>query len=774
MGGQTMEIENPASFEVALRNGVHLMLGAGFSTLAHDNEGRSLPTGNTLADELRKEFEVDLDGNLSLPQLYTVLSARDREAADAYLKHRFTVKSIDDRYLALQKLNLKMIFTTNIDDLVWKIFENSITHYLNDIIMRGPQYRDRAAIDYAPLHGSVLDDSRPYRFTSIEVATSFSADPTLWQTFRRKLADGPTLFWGYSLQDAAALESLKPSAGANASGSNWITLRPNESENPLVEYLRALRFQIIFADTDELLDYVDALPRETDADEVDAILHSVSQYLVPKPNCVPQRPIVEFYSGAAPAWSDVFRNDLPRLEQYRAAENAVNSGIDVVITGIPASGKTTLLMQLAAAGVGPGPTLMPRDLTKEGAQRLTRALSGTSATVVLDRFCDDIDAWNMLRSVENVRTIAADRDYNISTVTHFIDKSNLQFISLSEISVLDQGAIRKALPVSIRTPRLERPATVKNVVSVLDFNLANTTSKSLASRLQDAVCEFQIAEPAAAEMLVLVAYVHSCGTVLSMDMALGYWREECAGYNEVLELIERVGKLMSEYEGDLSEDSQDYYSARSVVVAEAVVSAASNSMLKTVLTRFHSNLTTARICRFDVFRRRGYSHRIVGRAFRKTEEGTAFYDFLLDKDNNPYLLQQKALLLGSRNQFDASFAAIDQALSMSRQQNWRIEATHAELLFDANIRFAAEQLNARRQVDKAMELLQRCYLSDRRRALHAFSYSRRALKFNELFGDEAAKAYLAQAEEWLLTVQRREPFMSATKWLIKDVQRALS
>jgi tetratricopeptide (TPR) repeat protein len=770
-----MQIENQASFEVALRNGIHLMLGSGFSVLAKDKEGKLLPVGALLAKELRAEFGVDAEAGLALPQLYTILSARDREAADAFLRRRFTIGSFDKRYTAISRLNIPMIFTTNIDDLVWKIYEHSRTHYLNDIVTRGPQFRDRASVDFAPLHGSVLDDTRPFRFTSIEVASSFSADPTLWQTFRRRLGAGPTLFWGYSLQDAAALESLQPSVAGAGAPSNWITFRPKHRNDPLVDYFRALRFQIIFAETADLLEYFDAFVPSVNSAGTDAVADSLSQYLPPSPAKVPQRPIVEFYAGAAPAWSDIFRTDVPRLEQFRLAQNALDSGTNVIVTGIPASGKTTLLMQLASANAGPGITFMPSALTKEAAERLVRALAGIEATVVLDRFCDDVDAWNLLHSAPNLTLVAADRDYNIATVTHRLDKVRTQFISMSEISELDQGAIRAAIPAGIRTPKMVHPQMTAGEVSLLDFNLANTTSRSLQVRLRDAISDFQRDEPEAAEMLILVAYVHSCGTVLSMDMALGYWRDRYRDYNEILDLIGRVGKLLSEYEGDLQDrDGQDYFAARSVVVAEAALDAAQNSMLRDVLTTFHSNLATTRICRFDIFRRRGYSYRIIGRAFRKTDDAVDFYDFLLDKDTNPYLLQQKALLLSDRRMYQASFVAIDQALAMSRKKNWRIEATHAELLFDANIFLAAENPDARKQVHRAMALLHECYLSDRRRSLHAFSYSRRALEYHNQFGDSQARAYLEQAKEWLDLVRTTEPYMTATKWLLRDVNKSLT
>lgn len=768
-----MEIENAASLRRALHSGINLMLGSGFSTLANDATGKPLPVGGQLATELRHKFDVDPHSGLELAQLYTVLSARDRDSADSFLRARFTVGSFDIRYRRLADLNIRTLFTTNIDDLPWKIFESSQVRYLNDVLLRGPLFNDKAAVDYVPLHGSVLDDTRPFRFTTIEVASSFATDPTLWQTFKMRLASSPTLFWGYSLQDAASLQALK-SQERGASAEAWIVLRPTHRGNALVEYFRALKFQIVFAETDEFLDFLQEAADETSTGApAAAIAKSLDSHRIPLPSSVPQRAISEFYSGAAPAWADVFRTDVPRLEQFRTVENALNEGRDVVVTGIPASGKTTVLMQLAAADAGPGPSLMPASMTREGAEHLVRALAGSAATVYLDQFCQDVDAYNVLRLAENICVVAADRDYNVATVTHIMHRSGVRFVSMSDISDFDQGSIRKALPPSIRTRTMVRPQTASGETSLLDFNLANTTTDSLMTRLERALREFQRDGADAAEMLTLVSYVQSCGTVLSMDMAMAYWRDAIDDYNDVFHLVESVGRLMSDYDGYLGEGDQDHFTARSQVVADAVMRVSSSAVLRQVLERFHGNISTARISRFDVFRRRGYHHKTVGRAFPKVDDGVRFYDFLLTKDDNPYLLQQKALLLSARGQYQDSFVAIDQALVMSKSKNWRIHATHAELLFDANFHLAAESLEAREQVDRAMELLRRCYVSDRRRALHAFSYSERALRYQSQFGDDRAKAYLEQSEDWLEVVQRDEPYMTSTKWRLREVRSKL-
>lgn len=211
------KIDNEASFHAALAQGINLMLGSGFSVLAQDVDNEALPVGDVLAQELRERYELDEQQDLTLPQLYSIIAARDREAADVFLTRRFTVGSFDPRYLVLLRLNVRAIFTTNIDNLPQNIYARSLDHYLNDLATRGPVYKDKAAVDLLTLHGSVLDDSRPYRFTSLEVASSFDADPTYWQVFRQRLTAAPTLFWGYSLSDAAALEALQK--GDVASGT---------------------------------------------------------------------------------------------------------------------------------------------------------------------------------------------------------------------------------------------------------------------------------------------------------------------------------------------------------------------------------------------------------------------------------------------------------------------------------------------------------------------------------------------------------------------------
>lgn len=47
--------------------------------------------------------------------------------------------------------SVKAIFTTNIDDLIPKIFSESNKYYVNDVLLRGPVISGGSAIDYIPL-----------------------------------------------------------------------------------------------------------------------------------------------------------------------------------------------------------------------------------------------------------------------------------------------------------------------------------------------------------------------------------------------------------------------------------------------------------------------------------------------------------------------------------------------------------------------------------------------------------------------------------------------
>lgn len=221
-----MKIENEASFLEASRQGWNLFLGAGFSVLAQNIDGKQLPVGSQLPDELREEFNVDAGRDLNLPQICTVIEATRKQPLEKYLRRRCTVTAYDPRYSDVFESSVRHIFTTNIDDLVHKIYDSSVTHYLNDVDFAGSSSGDTAAVDFVALHGSVRNPRRAFKFATLDLAGAYEKDRDRWSSFREQLRRFPTVFLGYGLADAGTLQAIaSDDAGQRIVGDCWMQVR---------------------------------------------------------------------------------------------------------------------------------------------------------------------------------------------------------------------------------------------------------------------------------------------------------------------------------------------------------------------------------------------------------------------------------------------------------------------------------------------------------------------------------------------------------------------
>lgn len=449
-----MKVESENLFRGALRSGINLFLGAGFSLLAKDEDGTALPLGSQLATELAREFDLTDADALNLPQICTIIERSQKDRLRSYLKRRLTVGSFNPSYRGLQRLNVKTIFTTNIDDLVFKIYANSVTHYLNDLDIRGASYNDRSAIDVMTLSGSVLDDSRPFSFSSLDLAAAFRTDPDRWHLLTSRLQETPTLFWGYNMGDAATLEALNPATvRGRRLRDRWIIL-PADADPGTVQYFRALDFQLVFADTAEFLEYVDSLETLADDRLVVPKGRRTTRDLfpteaIPDVADVPVRPLAEFFLGAPPTWHDVFSNRIPQISHLRRIRDSIQAGYHTLVIGVPASGKTTLLMQAAHEANYDGYKLVCNAPTIEKAQLILKRLGGEPALIFVDHFADDADAVDLLSSSPNVLLVGCDRDYNFEIVSHRLNRRNFNIVDVTDISEADFQEIMSHIPPSL-------------------------------------------------------------------------------------------------------------------------------------------------------------------------------------------------------------------------------------------------------------------------------------------------------------------------------------
>jgi len=189
-----------------------------------------------------------------LPQLCQIIASTQRDALVGFFQNRFKVDEFATEYLNLERANIKAIFTTNIDDLVANVFADSVKYYVNDVMLRGPVISGDSAIDYIPLHGSVTHGNGKFDFSPLEIASSFERDRDKWFGYLSRIQHTPTLYWGYRVEDAGVLQALaKESVGGRSKADCWIVLRNSDEE--AIEYYSSLEFQIIIAETIDLLKY---------------------------------------------------------------------------------------------------------------------------------------------------------------------------------------------------------------------------------------------------------------------------------------------------------------------------------------------------------------------------------------------------------------------------------------------------------------------------------------------------------------------------------------
>ena len=343
-----MQIELKDTFNKEIINGFNLFLGAGFSVYAKDIQGKILPTGKQLSEELIEHFKCP---NLQdLPKICTIIDSYASDRLKEYLISRFTVSEYNETYKVITRLNISKIFTTNIDNLIQTIFATSNKCYLNNVLKNGASFNERNAIDYIPIHGTVEEPDEKFLFNSQELASSFNNKRLAWSNLSIAAEQSPSMFIGYSLGDVGALEALFGNFNnPNAQKNRWIVLRKND--NAAESYFKALGFKIIVGDTLDILKYLETLTEETVINEKydsDSIFSIFPNAKVPK-NVVniKIRPIDEFFLGDAPIWSDVLSNRIFTTSHKDHIINLIEAKKDVIVTGIPASGKSTLLLQIA-------------------------------------------------------------------------------------------------------------------------------------------------------------------------------------------------------------------------------------------------------------------------------------------------------------------------------------------------------------------------------------------------------------------------------------------
>lgn len=744
-----MRIELEQLLKQGLQGGINLFVGAGFSLECKNLDGAKLPIGNELANELADRFQTP---KLELSRVTAIIENKNRDELHDFLRRKYSVGEFDKSYLALDNVSLKAIYTTNIDNLVFRVFENSTNYYVNDTTLQGPSFRDRKAINYYPLHGCILNKERPMVFSSLAVASSFSGNPRLWGDLIRSMESYPTIFWGYSLSDSGILETLNSIKTSGYEKSNkWIVLHKENPEEE--EYYKALGFNIIVASNTELLAYFKDNPalRTNSSGTKKTTKELLGEEFVPSnPNSVPVREINEFYLGAAPSWSDIYRPDLYKTSHFNSIQNSIFSDKDTIVIGIPGSGKTTLLMQLAAFINFDGHKIILEYPSIDRAKNIINSLKGERALIFVDNFTEEVQSFLEFHKHENIILVGCDREHNFEIISHLVDKKQFDIISVTTLLKSDIQEIHNRIPPVIKSGTLVSKANNSDEdPSLFEFVNLNLRVPKINDRYKTLMEKLDEDDELLSEFLLLACFVHYCRTPLSFDMAYSYFSNDISNYNEVYELRDNLGSLLVDNPITLIEDSdQDYFSSRSVILSEVIIENVDGKLLKRFLTRFNDNLPPYKIVNYRTFRKKGHDKYIAIRAFPNWEDGKAFYEKLMLNDpNNPFLLQQGALYLSYKQQHNEAFYWIDKARNMSRDAILSIRNSHAIILFDANIKRQGNEVKY--TLDNSMDILIDCYNLDKRKLYHAKKFAEQAIEYYDRYWDDKATEYITQAKAWI-------------------------
>ena len=778
-----MQIENEHTFSKVVTTGINLFLGAGFSVLAKNTGGHQIPVGSALQGLLTQEFDLPEDPDFDLPKISSVLESTRATEFREYLKGVFQVGDFDSRYYSLQRLSVANIFSLNIDDLVHRIYEDSREHYLNDLDVYGPSDKTREAVNYVALHGCVQHPDRPLSFSSRDISAAFSQDQDRWHALTGRLQQFPTLFWGTQLADSDVLEALHPmTVRERQLKDRWMVCRTGVISEAMKSYFQSLGFLIIESTTDELLDYFGDVQRsdtKVSRAETPSTRELFGPDSIPDPASVALRPVIAFYQGAAPLWSDIFSQSIPTTKHLGAIVNSIHSGNHTLVLGVPACGKTTLLMQAASRADYDGHKIVCQSPTAQQVHLMARKLDGAKALICIDDFTDSVNAFTYLAQYPNITLVGADRYYNYDIVSHKLENLHrgITPLDVTSLDEADEQRIIEAIPETYRVINRREMSSVSDGTPPSIFEIIENSLKmpTLRSRYAKVVRQLESQDPNLLDFLLICCYVHNCRTPVSLDMLLSYFHRDGMSHDQVYDLKDQLTNMVTEYLGDLtSEGEQDYYVPRSANVAQAVLEQVSPLSLKRMLTRFHEDVSRVRICRYDIFKRRAFDKDIVLRAFPVWTQGQEFYRQAYYRDDTPYLLQQGALYLAHLKRFVEAFRWIEDAITQSDGRITSIRISHAMILFMANRDKDPSDPIVRQTLQDSMSILAECYQYDKRKRYHSIKFAEQALEYREIFNDQKSSEYLQMAEKWLADEKRLSPWHRYIRRLHRRVNSLLS
>lgn len=764
IGGRKMRFDNEALFVSLVSNyGMNLYLGAGFSVYADNEAGEKLPLGNEINKHLIDVFGLKTNREYTLSKSCQKIKKDNKDALERLLKETYRVKSFDKMYTGLCRLPIKNIITLNIDNLVERIYEDeSSTKIIADNNITGPLEKNNV-VNLYKLHGSVTYPmGSDMSFTDKELTDLFVREPGLFNTVSLKLSSAPTLFWGTSFGDNDSLELICHSEIYSKSATpKWIVVYPLDNVEDTIEDLEDLGFNIVVADTKELMEYLCSLSFAASTKVKKYVYREYRENFPANFICNElehssvRRPVMDFFSGAEPVISDILSSNVKRTSYFNQILQTIFSKRVTLITGIPGCGKSTLLMQLAFGKEIDGRKFWFNSIIKQEAEKLVKLVKDDkNVTVFLDNLYSNVDAFEVLKGSSNIKLVLAERALNYEYVKRFLSISSDAIVDVSNLAASDiQNICLSMNKSSSDTIALMEKNENISLLEIVFFASTNAQIKERISGYIKDLAEFKDEKLKIdlLELYTLVNYTSSCGIPATMDMLYFYFGDLIENYEDIIYALKKMNKIIVETTDEelKIDESQDYLIMRSKLFAEKSIFLIPPEIFAHVLEKFLDKVSPHAIYRYDIFKRKAYDADFTRRAFSKTR-GIQFYEKLLLQNSNPYVRHQYSIFLQRKGDINLAWEQIDRAHTECQKKIFSIANTHAIIMFEKNMAVEAKnekELDIQKNtIGRSFSTLEYCLSQDIRVSYHALTYARNAIRYYEKFGkDEFSESYIDSA-----------------------------
>lgn len=742
----SIEIEREEALKKHLKeDGVNLFLGAGFSYDAYNREKKRLPLGNELKDLLLKKFSLDIFKELPLPQICEIIKKQWKGDFNRYLKDIYCVDTYDESYNFINKINIKNIFTLNIDDLVEKIFnESKALKILYDVEIYGSI--DNDGIDFFKLHGSTTyTHDKELLFSPEELSSLFVKDNTKSSAIALKIASKATIFWGTRIEDANVLNLLSSQVLKTISPKEkWLVITPSKENDVTAQYFKLQGFNIIRAYTQDFLLYLkDFIENESKeklivnndelSEEFDLLNKHFSNNLIDKilNNKYPSRPLNSFFNGDDPVWSDILDNKIPKISYYDEILGKIHKNKKTFITGGIGSGKSTILMQLATEPSINGLRLFFNSITAMQAIKLNVLLKSIKKDIFIfiDNLSSNLEAFLYLEKLNIYNIICAERDFNLDMILH---KCDLRKEFITDITSIKSIDIQKICDLSHN----HKFMNYDKRMSLFELAYYIWQGKKLTDKLISLINELNENEEYEDifEFFTLMTYVRSCGISASMDMLLLYYQNDDIGYKDIYDIKNKLSSMIDDKDHSSISGEQDYFTLRSTAFASIALRYICPEMLAKVLHKFSFNVHKDIIVRYNTFKRKAFDADIVSRAFQNINEGIEFFERIISMDPSEYRFQQFSLYLYRKGELSRAWKSIEEALIIN-PNSWTIKNTHAYILFKKNIKVYIEESLVKDTLDETFNVIENCIQKDIRSSFHIITFCENSIEYYQRFID---------------------------------------